>query len=178
MSVSMEKLQRLRRQAGHGSGVSPSAPLPPAHDPLPALRRLLGIRERSHPAAPARARDRALPGEEIAPGLLQLEQILPFDGIWPHVDGAFARTGALPTQGMLFFDTETTGLSGGTGTRAFMVGAADWHVATDGREGLRVRQLTLATMAAETAMLREFAAWLGPRTVLSSASTGAQWQRT
>ncbi|WP_313496606.1 ribonuclease H-like domain-containing protein [Pseudoxanthomonas mexicana] len=163
MSVNLEKLQRLRRQAGHSSSVSPSAPLAPAHDPLPALRRLLGIRERSHPAAPARARDRALPGEEIAPGLLQLEQILPFDGIWPHVDGAFARTGALPTQGMLFFDTETTGLSGGTGTRAFMVGASDFVPG-----GLRVRQLLITHLAAEPAMLRTFAGWLAEDTRLVS----------
>ena len=126
MSVSLEKLQRLRRQAGHGSGVSPSAPLPPAHDPLPALRRMLGIRERSQPSVPARACDRALPGDEIAPGLLRLEQVLAFDGVATQVDGTFARTGVLPTANMLFFDTETTGLSGGTGTRAFMVGASDF----------------------------------------------------
>ena len=149
MSVSLEKLQRLRRQAGHGSGVSPSALLPPAHDPLPALRRMLGIRERSRPSVSARACDRALPGDEIAPGLLQMEQVLPFGGVSPHVDGAFARTGALPTQGMLFFDTETTGLSGGTGTRAFMVGASDFVPG-----GLRVRQLLITHLAAEPAMLR------------------------
>ena len=72
MSVSLEKLQRLRRQAGHGSIAASSAPLPPAHDPLPALRRMLGIRERTALPATARARDRTLPGDEIAPGLLLL----------------------------------------------------------------------------------------------------------
>ena len=41
-------------------------------------------------------------------------------------------------RSLLFFDTETTGLAGGTGTRAFMIGAADWH---DG--ALRVRQLLI-----------------------------------
>ena len=163
MSVSLEKLQRLRRQAGHGSGVSPSAPLPPAHDPLPALRRMLGIRERSQPAVPARACDRALPGDEIAPGLLRLEQVLAFDGVATQVDGTFARTGVLPTANMLFFDTETTGLSGGTGTRAFMVGASDFVPG-----GLRVRQLLITHLSAEPAMLREFSRWLAEDTRLVS----------
>ncbi|MCX7034714.1 MAG: ribonuclease H-like domain-containing protein, partial [Arenimonas sp.] len=59
--------------------------------------------------------------------------------------------------------TETTGLAGGTGTRAFMIGAADW---CDG--GLRLRQLTTTTMAAEADMLRTFADWLPAGTVLVS----------
>src|SRR3546814_3589897 len=50
---------------------------------------------------------------------------------------------------LLFFDTETTGLAGGTGTRAFMVGAADFHHHPDHGDGLRVRQLLIAAMAAE-----------------------------
>ena len=163
MSVSLEKLQRLRRQAGHGSGVSPSAPLPPAHDPLPALRRMRGSRERSQPSGPARACERALPGDEIAPGLLRLEQVLAFDGVATQVDGTFARTGVLPTANMLFFDTETTGLSGGTGTRAFMVGASDFVPG-----GLRVRQLLITHLSAEPAMLREFSRWLAEDTRLVS----------
>ena len=60
------------------------------------------------------------------------------------------------------------GLAGGTGTRAFMVGAADWHADPVHGDGLRVRQLLIATMAAETAMLEAFASWLSPRTLLSS----------
>ncbi len=163
MSVSLEKLQRLRRQAGHASAPSPSAPLPPVHDPLPALRRMLGIRERAQAPKGGRVCDRALPGEEIAPGLLRLEQILPFGDVATEVDGTFARTGPLPTQGMLFFDTETTGLSGGTGTRAFMVGASDFVP-----EGLRVRQLLITHLSAEPAMLREFARWLAEDTRLVS----------
>lgn len=162
MSVSLEKLQRLRRQAGHESASSPAS-LPPAHDPLPALRRMLGIRERTQAPKVVRACDRALPGDEIAPGLLRLEQILPFDDVAPHIDGTFARTGALPTQGMLFFDTETTGLSGGTGTRAFMVGASDFVPG-----GLRVRQLLITHLSAEPAMLREFSRWLAEDTRLVS----------
>ena len=163
MSVSLEKLQRLRRQAGHGSPGAQSSKAPPVHDPLPGLRRMLGIRERTRPPIGVGACDRALPGEEIAPGLLRLEQILPFDGVMPHVDGTFARTGPLSTHGMLFFDTETTGLSGGTGTRAFMIGASDFVPG-----GLRIRQMLITHLSAEPAMLRAFAGWLGEETRLVS----------
>jgi len=63
----------------------------------------------------------------------------------------------------VFFDTETTGLAGGTGTRAFMLGAADWDAG-----GLRVRQLLCTSLRGERAMLETFASWLRPDTVLSS----------
>lgn len=70
---------------------------------------------------------------------------------------------------LLFFDTETTGLAGGTGTRAFMIGAADWRIDSRHGDGLRVRQLLMTTMAAETAMLDAFTGWLQEKdTVLSS----------
>jgi len=54
---------------------------------------------------------------------------------------AFARREHehVAARDLLFFDTETTGLAGGTGTRAFMIGAADWHVCPQRGEGLRIR---------------------------------------
>lgn len=144
-----------------------------------ALRRLLATRERlpatTAQAAPRASRhagavDRHLPGNEIAPGLWKTEVFLPQPVPAAPLPLAFAKRpdDAVAARELLFFDTETTGLAGGTGTRAFMIGAADWHVDAAGNESLRVRQLTMATLGAEPAMLREFAGWLGPRTVLSS----------
>ncbi|KAG1253730.1 hypothetical protein G6F65_017339 [Rhizopus arrhizus] len=49
-----------------------------------------------------------------------------------------------------------------------MIGAADWHVCPQRGEGLRIRQLLMATMAAEDAMLATFASWLQPSTVFCS----------
>jgi uncharacterized protein YprB with RNaseH-like and TPR domain len=150
---------------------------PPAQS-IDALRRLLGLRERQ--LAPPAARgpvDRALPGDEIAPGLRLLQAHVPMDApppAWPlafaarasaRVDAAHA---CVDPRDLLFFDTETTGLAGGTGTRAFMVGAADFHRDPVRGNGLRVRQLLIETMSAEAAMLRAFAGWLSPRTVLAS----------
>ncbi|MDN5781222.1 MAG: ribonuclease H-like domain-containing protein, partial [Luteimonas sp.] len=148
-------------------------------------RRLLGVRTRTVLPMPARGPvDRALPGEEIAPGLRLLETHLPMTLPMATLSLAFAnrvtparnRSQAMgiatpetiDPRDLLFFDTETTGLAGGTGTRAFMVGAADFHRHPQHGDGLRVRQLLIATMAAESDMLRTFAGWLSPRTVLAS----------
>jgi len=220
VSLSLDKLRLLRRQAGDAKAVAPEpATTPPASAPLdvlpapavaandgrqpaparsvfawveqeirhrptgaaapprpPAdaagLRRLLGVRERrvEAPAVRIRALDRQLPGTEIEPGLHLIEAFLP--GAIPQapLSLAFAKREQEQVNpgDLLFFDTETTGLAGGTGTRAFMIGAADWHVHPQHGPGLRIRQLLMSTMAAETAMLRTFTGWLAPTTVFCS----------
>jgi len=157
----------------------------PAAQSIEALRRLLGVRARNVvPLLPRGPVDRTLPGIEIAPGLRLVEAHLPMATPATALSLGFATGGkparqrsglpgrALPAvvdpRELLFFDTETTGLAGGTGTRAFMIGAADFHRHPDHGDGLRVRQLLIATMAAEADMLRAFAGWLSPRTVLAS----------
>ena len=190
MSITLEKLQQLKRQAGGDIASSeparsPSFPLrrepmasPAGVDPrlrgddggrdggggvcLDALRQLLRIRTPA-PRHPPASLDRTLPGVEIAPGLHLREEHLHDDATPETFCGGFDRKDALPASNLLFFDTETTGLAGGTGTRAFMIGAADWHAGA-----LRIRQLTMRTMAAETAMLDAFRAWLRPDTILVS----------
>lgn len=142
----------------------------PAATSITTLRRLLGLRDQ--PLATARPRiplDRHLPGIELEPGLRLIETHQPFACPHAQLPLAFARRDThVDPRDLLFFDTETTGLAGGTGTRAFMVGAADWHVHPLHGDGLRVRQLLITTLAAEPAMLRTFATWLAPTTVLSS----------
>jgi len=155
---------------------APAAPAPPApalrKPEIGGLRRLLGLRERGTSAAHPRenAKDRHVPGEEIAPGLFLIESFVAQAIPTEPLSLAFAKRDGehVQPQDLLFFDTETTGLAGGTGTRAFMIGAADWHSHPERGDGLRIRQLLMTTMAAETAMLREFAGWLQPSTVFSS----------
>ena len=191
MSVTLEKLRALKRQAGTASPAEPAPPapthsaptasIPQAHTPaandgaastsIDTLRRLLGVRERKpFVAMPRGPVDRTLPGEEIAPGLRLIEAHLPLPTPRTSLSLAFAKREGehVDPRALLFFDTETTGLAGGTGTRAFQIGAADWHVHPLHGDGLRVRQLLITTLAAEPAMLREFAGWLSPDTVLSS----------
>src|ERR1700722_1756023 len=61
----------------------------------------------------------------------------------------------------LFLDTETTGLSGGTGTYAFLIGLAWWDSA-----GLQVEQLFMRDFHEEHSILHELSARLAERPVL------------
>jgi uncharacterized protein YprB with RNaseH-like and TPR domain len=61
----------------------------------------------------------------------------------------------------LFLDTETTGLAGGTGTHAFLVGLAWWDSG-----GLQAEQLFMRDFAEEHSILHELAARLAERPVL------------
>jgi uncharacterized protein YprB with RNaseH-like and TPR domain len=173
MTLTLEKLQQLKRQAGAATSVpamvigvtgpaATAAASVPARTSIEQLRQLLRVRAPTHPLV-APAFDRELPGSVLAPGLHLVEVHLPDELLPERFCGAFDRREALDPSRLLFFDTETTGLAGGTGTRAFMIGAADWH-----QGALRIRQLTMSTMAAEAAMLDAFRDWLAPDTVLVS----------
>ena len=61
----------------------------------------------------------------------------------------------------LFLDTETTGLAGGTGTYAFLVGLAWWDAG-----GLQVEQFFMRDFTEEHSLLHELAAHLAERPVL------------
>jgi uncharacterized protein YprB with RNaseH-like and TPR domain len=167
MSTLAERLRSLRSQAGADSlgpvGAAPADGRPRAGSAIDELRRLLGVRARSGAPVPPPSLDREVHGEEIAPGLRYSEACTDWPPAPDVIDTGFARVEPVTRERVLCFDTETTGLAGGTGTRAFMIGAADWQ-----RGALRVRQLTITTLAAEAAMLREFARWLEPGHVLVS----------
>lgn len=75
-------------------------------------------------------------------------------GAWPHLPLLTADAqGGGP---LLFLDLETTGLAGGAGTYAFLVGCAWYHADT-----LRVRQFFLSSFSAERALLSSFAELAG-----------------
>ncbi|VXB44411.1 Exonuclease [Luteimonas sp. 9C] len=179
MSALAKRLGMLRTQAGTAlPSVTPTPPMPATarrpHWPradgtrspeevVAQLRKLMKLRVATPATRPTGPIDRALPGAEIAPGLRYLEQTAP----WAHDDHELAlydiRHQPALRADLLAFDTETTGLAGGTGTRAFMIGAADFN---DG--GLRIRQLCITTLGAEREMLKTFSTWLRPDTVLVS----------
>lgn len=77
---------------------------------------------------------------------------LPPDLLAPLSDGAIANT---PPERWAFLDTETTGLAGGSGTCAFLVG-----VGRIGPDGFRVRQFFMRDFAEERSMLHALAAHL------------------
>lgn len=168
MSTLVDKLRMLRKEAGRASPIVQTVPIPTVPTVKPAIpenvRRLLQrhaqIRQGSGRVS---SHDRDMPGVELAPGLRFTEAYVDWLQPLPVIDAGFARMEPIHHGRLLHFDTETTGLAGGTGTRAFMIGVADW---IDGR--FRIRQLTITSMAGEAAMLKTFAQWLAPGTVLVS----------
>ncbi len=71
------------------------------------------------------------------------------------------RAAAEDPEKWLFLDTETTGLAGGTGTYAFLVGIAWWDSG-----GLQVEQLMMRDFSEEHSLLVELAARIAERPVL------------
>lgn len=71
------------------------------------------------------------------------------------------RTALANPEKWLFLDTETTGLAGGTGTYAFLVGLAWWDAG-----GLQVEQLFLRDFSEEHSLLQAVADRLAERPVL------------
>jgi uncharacterized protein YprB with RNaseH-like and TPR domain len=99
-------------------------------------------------------------GNVVAPGLLLVERRLPLPMSHGHVQVAIddetqvevplcrRLTQRIPAVRLALLDTETTGLAGGTGTFAFLVGLARFT----GR-ALVVRQWLATAFAGETALL-------------------------
>jgi uncharacterized protein YprB with RNaseH-like and TPR domain len=171
VSALLQRMRQLRAEAGNAAGPALKPTSKPTLIPAstgtmsPDVRRLLQrhaqLKHGINTATPSH--DREVPGIELAPGLRYTETCI--DWLIPPaiIDATFARVEPVHHRQLLHFDTETTGLAGGTGTRAFMIGAGDW---IDHR--FRIRQLTITSMAAEAAMLRHFAEWISPDTVLVS----------
>ena len=80
------------------------------------------------------------------------------DGLWPQTDLLMSgdRAPDVLHGRPLFFDLETTGLGGGAGTYAFLVGCGWFDGAT-----FRVRQFFLSSYAAERALLEDVADTMG-----------------
>jgi uncharacterized protein YprB with RNaseH-like and TPR domain len=76
---------------------------------------------------------------------------------WP------AGAGATPGRGLVFIDLETTGIAGGAGTYAFLVGCASVE-----DDGIRVRQFLLPGYEHERALLIAVCEWYADRQSLVS----------
>jgi uncharacterized protein YprB with RNaseH-like and TPR domain len=150
---------RLRALAAQAGAVAPvRTPAGRVDSPTSAqLRTLLAGRERRSRASLAPPAGRA-----IAPGVYGCEQRSGWPAA-PTVHLPWGDEGEVARERLVWFDTETTGLAGGVGTRAFMIGAARWQ---DGV--LQLRQLYLTALAGEPAMLAAFADWLPPAAILIS----------
>jgi len=75
--------------------------------------------------------------------------------------GPYISSALRDPEKWLFLDTETTGLAGGTGTYAFLIGLAWWDSG-----GMQIEQLFLRDFSEEHSLLHELAARVADRPVL------------
>lgn len=154
----MDLKARLGALASESGGI-PAWPAPDA-PPLPLPVRLQRAGRRPRDGAVARR----LGGERAADGLVVMEKRIPLEarhGGAPLADllaaplGMLVRGDYIAADKLLFLDTETTGLAGGTGTVAFLVGMAR----IDGG-CLHLRQLLLTGFRGEAALLDLALDWI------------------
>jgi uncharacterized protein YprB with RNaseH-like and TPR domain len=94
--------------------------------------------------------------EMCSPDARSLSLLLP-----QSADAADSVKTAIDPEQWLFLDTETTGLAGGTGTYAFMVGIAWWDAG-----GLQVEQFFMRDLDEEHSLLLELSERMKKRPVL------------
>jgi hypothetical protein len=167
------RLARLKAATGIGA-VAPLDTSPREPQATPSFTERVARLRTVRVAAPSRDREapesalaRLSGGEYIAPGLLLVERRYAL----PHTHGfvpiGFAREPQIPVPirrgdtrhfappRLLMLDTETSGLAGGTGTMAFLVGLARIEADT-----LVVRQYVVTGFSAEAAMLAAVREWV------------------
>jgi uncharacterized protein len=127
---------------------------PQEHDPL---GRLLGAQvRRNRFGEHLSLRQWYATPEMFLPDAQSLSLLLPA----AHAARGVLESASDPRQ-WLFLDTETTGLAGGTGTYAFLVGLAWWDAS-----GLQVEQLFMRDLDEEHSLLSELAERMEKRRVL------------
>jgi uncharacterized protein YprB with RNaseH-like and TPR domain len=164
-----ERLTQLENRLGVGGRAPPPAPL--ASDGLPAplserLQRLISAQTDmpSRRVVSPEELARLLGGGLCADGVVAVDHFVPMSqshGCIPFCDineaslDFLAGGKAPPLDQLLFIDTETTGLAGGTGTVAFVLGFA--RIEDD---VVHVRQYFLTSFNAEPAMLSDALTWI------------------
>lgn len=168
------ELTELRRRLAGRVPVEPVVPVL-ADDTRRLLERLEAIHRRSAEPARGPALADRLGGVEAAPGLVQVIRRYPLSLRHGRLalaeltrleydrHGALRWTRRLTPDRLVFLDTETTGLAGGAGSLAFLVGVA--RLAAD---ALELTQWLLTAFAGEAAMLHRLSAALAPEDVLVS----------
>jgi len=136
------------------------APAPRISDAVDAhdrLADLLGARiNRNHYGEHLSLRQWYATPEMCTPDARSVALLLP-----QSADSADSLKAAIDPEKWLFLDTETTGLAGGTGTYAFMVGIAWWDAG-----GLQVEQFFMRDLDEEHSLLLELSERMSERPVL------------
>jgi uncharacterized protein YprB with RNaseH-like and TPR domain len=162
------RLARLQQQTG-AQPVTP-APAQSKEATISELRRRLASmsRTRSHARPPPKPQTHsidaladALQGEVIGEGLIRIKANLPLQGHHGRIalqqlqQAHHLPTETAPERRRIYLDTETTGLSGGSGTVAFLIG-----IALVTQEHIELTQLLITQFSAEAALLSTLSALL------------------
>ena len=140
------RLDRLRHAVGQQSAAQRPASAPTSHD---ALAKILRVLPHDTPSGTAFVRDDWYPLDH-AHGALPLSS--PLHASPDALSHLLGATDAPEASRLAFFDIETTGLAGGTGTYVVLAGLGSFE-----RDGFRLRQYFLADIAHERAMLEMLA---------------------
>ena len=149
-----ELRERIRRM---GAAPKPPSPqdAPPSAAPPAVGKANSAMAPAMSPNGPAVSVDELaerLGGTRLGEHVILLDRELPAETVHGRLPLGRAAAGAWPFwpagERVGFIDTETTGLAGGAGTVAFLVG-----LATPSGEGLRLRQWLMTAFAGEAAML-------------------------
>lgn len=156
-----DRIERLKHAASSaGSGRRPVT-WPGTRPIVPLAQRLHHMTAARPAPRPSDAQVAALLGARLAaPGLVVAERAMPIEdrptGVAPGALMGMPPVPWLPpvdAARLVFLDTETSGLAGGSGTIAFLVGIGRVDGAT-----FRLRQYMLTAFRGEPAMLEEIAA--------------------
>ena len=174
-SLLRQRLNVLRREGGAGPATSPTPPLTQKQreSKLREHLRTLDAPRRANRARVYGDADlaRDLHGQRVGEGLIRVETDLPWDTVHgasrldqgvEHALNFFAARSS-PVNNAVFLDTETTGLAGGTGTVAFLLGIGRFSA-----QGLRIVQLFLTRFAGERDLLHQASACLNESDTLVS----------
>lgn len=165
-----QRLTVLRRQRGDAAPDSATSPAPPAAVDQ-RLQRLYG-KPRAQISHLKHEQDvaRLLGGDQVADGLIVVEQQFPlshqhgkrrFESLRPHLAFHLPTASSSSTEQLVFMDTETTGLAGGTGTLAFLLGLGRIE-----DETFCLRQFFLTGFRGEAALLQAAREWIDGRACL------------
>lgn len=154
----MNLADRLKQLQGQPTGVGDSE--------LARRLRQAGSRQRRRPPPSTDRLARALGADAMGPGWV-MRRLVRSD-VSPPVDPdrlvQLPEVCHLASADWVYLDTETTGLSGGSGTLAFMVGVARYRPTA----GLEVRQYLLSGFAGEAGMLQSLLNWMGQGSLVVS----------
>lgn len=161
MSRFRDRLKSLQRATSAVSSTTPDE----------AFRARLAQRGRGR--APRRPDDRELArrlnAKAVAPGLLLREEILPRGTrhaqtlLCPDEESLHYFGAVVPAEEVVYLDTETTGIAGGAGTLAFLVGVARFQ-----RGRVQLRQYLVSAYGGEAAMLEALSGAVDGAAVLVS----------